>query len=228
MVSSKPNNLRNQVHFSFKEIEHDVAVVRPGDTISEFETLNELDRCSAALARFAFYGNYLVDLNRGYYREQFLNQEFSAEDHERMRKQSSNGRVVYRPWNFQMKMPSDIMAPKGFHGKFSNISATLLGPVNNENEAVKRPFNILLSANLNSTGRGVIGRSSKLMSGTEPMRMTDSGHLNRSVDYIELSDDDANIAAKLLISDSSDIAHLLASDNLRRAILSGLPSLGKR
>lgn len=199
--------------FTFDEIKTNITPVQPGDHITGFETLEHLDVCVLALARRTF--------------NSILCQDFPA----RVSDPASAGtktRSAFRGWN-NSRMPSEIMKPKKFYGKFVDISLTNLGEQQprevDSSGSMRWPLTLLLSANMRSTGRGVVGRVSKIATGS--MRFPHDSVKDTHIGYQNLPDDTAKTAARMLGAESSAIAGIVQSGNLRNVILSGLPSLGQ-
>jgi|GEM_PF-2252084 len=224
MSAENPGSFREPTRHSFKEIEADVTVVNPGDTITGFETLVELDRCAAALARVAFGEHRFMQDGRAVFGSVY-NFLVSAADTDEMRRMNGTGRIAYRPWSVSSRMPSSVMAPGSGGGFITDIQATLLGEVKVDDEATTCPFNLAISADLKTTGWGKIGHASKIMSGVEKLIPNLHRYSRRPI-YQDLGDDNVKRAAKRLRAVSSRNARRIESENLRHSILSDIPTLG--
>lgn len=218
MPSPEIEQLSNSI-LSFEDVKDNIPVVQLGDTVTGFPDLVDLDR---------FTANLLAQRVHGYTGTSYFSRIEEAG------LQENNGRVAIRHWNHINKLPSVALQPKlpkgkQFIGRFVDISTTLIDETIPKNEYGFTDLDqlsqviILLSANLYSTGRGIIGRSSKLLT------VYEAGHINRrKVTYTELVDDNADLAAEFLLAESESNSRLVAVMGLRNAILAGLPSLGKR
>lgn len=136
------------------------------------------------------------------------------------------------------RQPSEALQPKKvrgrqFVGSFTDITVTLLSENiepfrSGVSIADKDPIHIaiLLSANMRSTGRGIVGRSSKLMAVRDYVALPNNRI--RSVRYSDLPNDTSRLATEMLLAESESMARAVAVRGLCRAFSAGLPGTGKR
>jgi hypothetical protein len=207
--------------FQFEEISDDVGKIRPGDTVIGFADLGQVDRLVPPLADLALYPSL------GQYRSGHYNRA-------RPLALDAGGRLEYPGWP-RNAFPSVALQPQRvrgrqlFSGAYANTSVTLLSDMGDQpNDVQPREIAILLDTEMHSSGRGFVGRSSKLLTVSEIPSPSGKRPPSRRVKYTALEGDTANLAAEFLLTESASIARQIAVNGLNNVILAGLPSLGKR
>jgi hypothetical protein len=192
--------------------------VKPGDTVTEFANFTDLDSYVPSLIKKVLYNSDSSSIFNGYVSGTHL---------------SSRGIRYHESWPSKTKLPSAAMHPKKVHdipfnGDFLNTSATLLNDVVSQSPKQPREVNVLLNTDLHSTGRGVIGKSLKLVTLTHFPHNRGTRRSSETVKYTSLAGDTADLALSFLIAESASISRHVAMEGLRRVILTPPPGSGKR
>lgn len=199
------------IHYPFEAIEDDVTKLHAGDTV-HFETFEQLDATAAMIVWMSF----------GHVQDPRVMAEYQDYKDEKSI-HAING------WSSIGNIPSEVMKPRGFHGKFKNLSLTLLTEfgIPQDDPTATYKYNIcqqILSADLYSTGRGNIGTAKKLLAAKTTVRP--GGTLWTK--YHDIAGYNAERVMDLLRTESASAGRLVALKGLERVVSAGLPGLGKR
>ncbi len=205
----------------FETVKDSISSINPGDTVVGFASIEQVDALVPPLAHLALYPSD-IGYRNGYY------------DKARALDLDASGRQQVELWPGQI-LPSDALRPrkvKGrqlFNGEFVNTSVTLLSDLGSSpDHSQPLQVELLLDAELHSTGRGAIGRSLKLLLVEEKPSSSGQRPPSRRVSCRSVEGDAADLAAQFLTMESVSAARMVAVNGLRNMMSAGLPGLGKR
>ncbi|HSX44321.1 MAG TPA: hypothetical protein VLE69_03435 [Candidatus Saccharimonadales bacterium] len=205
-----------QVHIhDWHEAVADISGLRAGDVISGFGDMLEMDIFATAV------GDWLASpVSRHYFDPK---KDFSL---------ANNGDRVYDGWRDRTRPPSVALKPPKFHGKLVNGIVVMLEDGSEVQRGAGAQTDMIISADMHSTGRGIIGKSVKLMTLSRPAvpgYPPDSRYGKPiSASYKKMPTDSAEKATLWLQREASTSSFLAIQKSLGKTILAGLPELGKR
>jgi hypothetical protein len=178
--------------FAFAEVAPDVTQIQAGDIITGFGERNEYDRLVVAVL------NATLDAH--------VEGPVPARSHRGLTRRDT---PRYDGWWSHQELPSERVFPKNYNGDMTGASVTLLDvadiPTDQETgEPARRQVEVLLEADLRSTGRGNIGHQAVLLTAFKP----EGGR--RKAAFTDLAKDTGNLALRSVYLESRGIALTLS------------------
>lgn len=197
--------------------EQSLETLRAGDIVTNFHDVKDLDLFFVRMANFIGEKPHVI------YEHKWRTEEPKP-------RLTNAGDKNYLGWHTPSTLPSNKMLPKNFYGKIINITVLFVEDFNHQKSHMDG-LNLVITADMVSTGRGKVGAISKLCNLRTVYPGT--GHGNPylkgcgSATYTNLPNDNAWAAAEFINKEAGLVAHNVVIAGLQYMISAGLPGSGK-